>query len=437
MRLMILAVFACLYLPGAVAARPILKDSQKSYALVCLEDTETPQRLVGICETALAELMQLNRDYRNMQVVLAGAYADLGQSDVAINILEKVLSDDKTHNGALNTLGWVYWDTSDYDASIDAFQSALDVGALAESFAGLASSSRYKGEIEEEDYLTLIDTAIAMSPEYVWAYRDKAWYFIETGRPKKAEKILKVALQYDKEDPWTLYALGVAFYDQNASAAAAARLNKAIETQQAPTNAYLYRAKANFDLENYRRALLDAEHVVQDWPASPEGYVWKARSLSALGMRPAGQTVLRDYLEESYDSYAVYWLAELLYYGGEEVEAIRVLQSNFDQGDADYYDHEFMAMMMLEVQDFDAARTHIDAALKLDPGAQFPRFYTSLIHVAEGRFDEAEALFLDALRGGLPRHRIGYFIGALTEEGELQRAVEFRTKTNLVSAEAD
>lgn len=229
----------------------------------------------------------------------------------------------------------------------------------------------------------------------------------------------------------------MAFYDQNATAAAAARLNKAIETQQAPTNAYLYRAKANFDLENYRRALIDAEHVVQDWPDSPEGYVWKARSLSALGMRPAGQTVLRDYLEEFYDSYAVYWLADLLYYGGEEAEAIRVLQSNFDQGDADYYDHEFMAMMMLEERDFDAARTHIDAALKLDPGAQFPRFYTSLIHVAEGRFDEAEALFLDALRSGLPRHRIGHFIGALTEEGELQRAVEFRTKTNLVSAEAD
>lgn len=194
MRLFILAVFACLFLPSTVAARPILKDTQKSYALVCLEDAETPQRLVGICETALAELTQLSRDYRNMQVVLAGAYADLGQSDVAINLLEKVLLDEEAHKGALNTLGWVYWSTSDYDASIDAFQRALDIGASAEAFAGLASSSRYKGEIEEGEYLTLIDTAIAMSPEYVWALREKAWYFIQAGQPERAEKVLKVAL---------------------------------------------------------------------------------------------------------------------------------------------------------------------------------------------------------------------------------------------------
>lgn len=432
-----LAALACFILSTEVLARPILSDSQKSYASVCLENMEPVERLIGICETALGSAPELNSDYRKMQVVLAGAYDDAGEADVAIGILDDVLASNPSHGGALNMLGWVYWGMSEYDRSIDAFERSLDTGAVAQSFAGLASSIRMQGDVDEDEYLSLIDAALAMSPEYTWAYRDKAWFFIDSGRPKEAERILKKALQYGKDDPWTLYALGVAFLNQGASAAAVARLDKAIATGAAPTAAYAYRAEANFYLENYRRAMVDGERVVQDWPDAPDGYVWKARSLSALGLRPAGLTVLRAYLSVTHDDYAAYWLADLLYYGDDEAEAIRVLQTNFDIGQSDYSSHEFMAMMMLEERDFDAARTHIDAALALDPDAAFPRFYTSLIHVAEGHYDEAEIMFLEALREGLPRHRIGYFIGELTEQGELARAVDFRTKTNLVSADGD
>ncbi|WP_189370853.1 tetratricopeptide repeat protein [Tateyamaria omphalii] len=425
---------ATLLLSQSALSRPILSDSQKSYAAVCLDESEPPDRLIAICETALVGIRETTRDTRNLQVSLARAYDNAGQHKRARQVAEDVLAQDPDHQGALNVLGWAEWALSDYAAATDAFQRALDSGASAESFAGLASSGRYMGDMEEEEYLTLIDTALAISPDYVWAYREKAWFYIDTQRPADAERILERALQYDEEDPWTLYALGVAFYDQGASGAANARLNRAIDTGYAPTSAYLYRAKANLDLENYRRVLIDAERVVQDWPESSEGYVWKARALSALGLRPAGQTVLRDFLAKNHDDFAAYWLADLLYYGGEEAEAMRVMASVFDKGSPDYYSHEFMAMMQLEAGEFAAARTHIDAALAHDPAAAFPVFYTSLIYVREGRFDEAEDVFLNALRGGLPRHRISYFIGALTEQGELERAVAFRTRANKVSA---
>ena len=416
-------------------ARPILSDSQKSYAAVCLDENEAAERLIAICETALTSAAEATSDTRNIQVVLARAYDNTSQHDKAREIAQDVLDHDPVHTGALNVLGWAEWALSDYAAAQDAFQRALDNGASAQSFAGLASSGRYMGTLAEDEYLTLIDTALAISPDYAWAYREKAWFYIDTNRPAEAEPILERALQFDDEDPWTLYALGVAFYDQDRSAAAVARLNRAIDTGYAPVSAYLYRAKANFDLENYRRVLIDAEYVVQDWPENSEGYVWKARALSALGMRPAGQTVLRDYLADTHDDFAAYWLADLLYYGDEEAEAMRVMRTVFDKGEPDYYSHEFMAMMLLENDEFDAARKHIDAALSHDPSAAFPVFYTSLIHVAEGRYDMAEDVFLDALRGGLPRHRISYFIGALTEKGELKRAVAFRTRTNQVTAD--
>ena len=102
---------------------------------------------------------------------------------------------------------------------------------------------------------------------------------------------------------------------------------------------------------------------------------------------------------------------------------------------ADYFDHEMMAMMLIEQDQSVAARPHIDAALALRPDAQYPVYYTSLIEVSEGNLDKAESLFLDALSKGLPRRHIRTFIGAMTDKGELDRAIAFRNKANQVSAD--
>ncbi|MBY5933800.1 tetratricopeptide repeat protein [Tateyamaria omphalii] len=203
-------LLANLFLFQTALARPILSDSQKSYAAVCLEEDESPDRLIAICETALARASVLNADTRDMQVSLARAYDNDGQPQTAITIVADVLEHDPNHGAALNVLGWAHWGLSDYDAAIDAFERALNTGASAQSFAGLASSGRYMGTIEEDEYVTLIDTALAISPDYLWAHREKAWFYIESGRPNEGEQILKAALQYDDKDPWTLYALGVA-----------------------------------------------------------------------------------------------------------------------------------------------------------------------------------------------------------------------------------
>ncbi|WP_299695139.1 hypothetical protein [uncultured Tateyamaria sp.] len=127
-------------------------------------------------------------------------------------------------------------------------------------------------------------------------------------------------------------------------------------------------------------------------------------------------------------------MADLQYFGEDEAEAIVVLQRNTDAPDADYFDHAFMAMMLLEQDRNDAARVHIAAALAHDPDAQYPVYDTALIEVSEGSYGTAETLFLEALSGGLPRRHIRNFIGAMTESGALDRAIAFRHKANQVSA---
>ena len=416
-------------------ARPILSDSQKSYAAVCLEDAEPAARLAAICETAIADAGIGASDLREIRVVLALAYHNLGKADQARRLLEDVLDEDPAHTAALNGLGWVHWGTDDYDLAKAAFQRSLDTGATAQGFAGLASSGRLEGTLAETDYLRLMDAAIAMSPGYTWAMRDKAWYFIDAGRPSEAEPVLRTALFEDEDDPWTLSAMGAAMSAQNKYAAALKWLNQAVETGHAPTSAYLYRARVNYWVENYRRALIDAERVAQDWPGSSDGPVWKARSLAALGLRPAGISVLQDFLEGGHNSFANYWLADLLYNGDEVDAAITALTRNTNDDGADYYDHEMMAMMLLEQEQYTDARGHISAALELEPDASYPVYYASLIEVAEGDYDTAETLFLDALADGLPRRHIRSFIGAMTDTGALDRAIAFRHKANQVSAD--
>ncbi|WP_415921744.1 tetratricopeptide repeat protein [Tateyamaria sp. SN6-1] len=432
MKPLIFAAAVLALLSTGAHARPILSDSQKSYALVCLENREPAERMAAICEVAVADAGVGPVDLRNIKVVLADAYDALGRTEHALSLLDDVLAQAPAHTKALNSLGWVHWSQDNFEAAVAAFDRSVDSGATAQGLAGLASARRLAGTIDEDTYIQLIDAAIAMSPEYTWAMREKAWFLIDKGQFVAAEQPLWAAMEVDDADPWTLYALGLALFRQDKYYPALAQLNEAIATGDAPTVAYLFRARAHFSVENYRAAMVDAERITQDWPEDPDGPVWKARSLAALGLRPAGITVLRTYLQDAESGFASYWLASLLHDADEVDAAIDILRQNMESDAADYYDHELMALLRFENDQHAQARVHIAAALALDPDAQYPLYYEALIEVSDRNYEDAEALFLDALAKGLPRRHIQGFIGALTEAGALDRAGAFRRKADAV-----
>lgn len=425
-----------LVLTATAEAKPILRDSQSSHAAVCIDRSEPAQRLVAICETALADPGASVRDHRRMKVSLASAYDTLGKFDQARTLVDEVLAEDPAHTGALNVLGWIHWGTSDYTAARAAFRSSIDAGATAQAFAGLASSGRLDGTMDEAEYLTLIDTAIALRPEYIWARRDKGWFYVDSDRAAEAEPIFAAALEYEPEEGYTLYGYGSALLDQGKVDAALEQLNRAIDTGDVPINAYAARARANFQAANYRRTIVDADTVIERSPTSGSGHVWKARAQDALGQTPAAVTGLRAFLATGHNAYAAYWLADILYHHDRSEEAVTVLQALFDEGEADYFDHEFMALLRIETDALDVAQAHIDSALSLRPEAAYPRYYTALIQARAGAFDDAENSMLAALSRGLPGSQIRFFIGELTEKGEFVRGIQFRIKANAL-LEAD
>lgn len=418
-------------------ARPLLSDSQTSHAAVCLDQSEPYERLAAICEAALGDAGVSHRDIIEMKVILAGAYEELGKPEQALALVEEVLSENPEHTGALNVKGWSFWSAADYDRAHATFRASIASGATAQGFAGAAAAGYYGDLIDREEFLTLIDTALALSPQYLWAMREKGWFFIYNDRPQEAEATFEQAMGLDSENPFTLYGLGAALYDQDRFAAALARLNRAVDTGQAPVDAVLLRAKANFEVGNFKRTIIDADDVIEVAPHKADAHIWKARAHDALGLTPRAIRDLRKVVAEGHHGRTSYWLAHILLYDDQAEAAVAALRAVFEAEGTDYFDHELMALILVETGNFEEAELHIEAALSLDPEAAFPRYYRSLIKAHSGAFDAAEQLMVDALQNGLPTDEIRHFLGALTEQGEFVRAIAFRIKANEIVAERE
>ncbi|APX12572.1 hypothetical protein [Tateyamaria omphalii] len=107
-------------------------------------------------------------------------------------------------------------------------------------------------------------------------------------------------MRYDDEDPSTLHAGGVAPYHQGATGAALARLNRVIDTGQVPAHAHLWRARANLDLENDRRAMVVANYVAQHQADVSGGPARKARALDPDARCPLYDVAFIDAAEGRY-----------------------------------------------------------------------------------------------------------------------------------------
>lgn len=413
---------------GAVAeAKPLLSDSQKSMTAACIAADEKPRRLVQICEAALEETGGTQTQRVQVQVSLAHALYDLGELDQSQTLLQNILEEKPDTTRALSLLGWIAWDQSDYVTAAEQFDKSLMTGPTSEALAGHASSLRRGGEVSQTDFATIMDAAIALSPGYLWAMREKAWGLLAFGDLAAAEKAARAAWAVDKGDVHSLYLLGYVFSEQGRWKEAYGYLNSAVQMSDAPTQVFSQKSLVALQLGYFKLSLKDAERVIADWPEDSIGYVRKARALEALGRRAEGIASLREILAGlGHDDFAVYWLADLIYSDGDTAQAASIMQRTFDQGEPDYHDHEFMALLQTELANFDAAEVHIEAALGFDPEAVYPHFYRALGLVAKGAYDPADELMKHAASLGLPEASKRWYLSELTAKGQFVRAIQMR-----------
>ena len=414
----------------ANSSAPLLRDSESSFASACLDYQHDHERMIEICKQALAQSQGASpRQIASMNRTLGDAFQAIGEFEKAREQFETILQADPSSVSGLIGMGWLIFETE--DPPIEAktyFERALSISASADAVAGFASASYALQDITLEEFLQGMDTALAIRPDYDWVMREKGWKLYYADRNAEAAEAFSQALDLNPADINALAGRSQALQDLDPSAALI-DINRGL--QEDPDDPWWYgqRSAVQFNMNNFRRALADAERFIEKRPKIASGYVRKARAMAALGQRAAALQLLdevRSTEELQRLNFLRYWQALLLSDEGEWQKAREVLQENLDSGDPDRYDRRIMAHILIELGHPDEALNLVDEALRDAPNWAMLHYYRAWARV-EKRQPELALTAFDTVRElGLEDWMAEDFTSALVSQGYYVEAIQLR-----------
>ena len=425
----LIALSLTVFCSGLAVAKPLLTDSQDTFASACIADEDTPERMILICEKALEQSGASAAQRAEMMVSLAWAFYDLGQFDRADAVFAKALDLYPASAAALRGHGWLAHDRRDYARAADYFRQSVAIEPNARGLSGLGSSLVRDGQAGLGEGLQILDAALALDPDYAWALREQGWLLIDDRRYEAALEKFQRAVSRDPDDPYAHYGACFALTELDRWEEALEHANRALDLEPDYVAAVSRRSLILLKLERSKQSLKDADTVIAAWPDSSSGYVRKARALRALGRGQEALALLEDADERlEPDSYLIYWRANFLLEDGRAEEALAQIYRSLGIDDTDHFDHTLKTRIALQIGEVAVARRSIDAALRLYPDGEWPFFYDALVMVAEDRFDEAEARFDMAVEAGLPDSKLEEFLKALVGKSQFLQAVQMRVR---------
>ncbi len=414
---------------SSVHAKPLLTNSEDTYESVCLAYGDTPLRLVEICGRALETTGASDAERLSMMDSLAWAHEAMGNVAEARRIFEAMYALDPHSALALNGLGWLSFMSDSYPEAAQWFEKAMNVRSEAQSLAGFSSSRYHAGDMSAAEALEFLDAALAISPDYDWAMRQRAWILIDEGRLEEASAAFEMALDLDPDDAQASYGMAYILVEQEDWRRALPYVNRALQVDPDYVGALSYRSLILLNLGRAAQALKDGQRVVDLYPDTSDGYVRVARAQAALGRSADALATLETAQERAgYDSYLSYWQAELLWNNDRVDDALAEIEQVFSRGDADYYAHELKAQILLNASRTEEARMAVDTALEAHPGAPWLIFYDSIVLIGEGKYALAEVRFDVAVKQGLPREELPVFLRQLTGAARYVQAVKMRVR---------
>ncbi|WP_108859940.1 lipopolysaccharide assembly protein LapB [Ruegeria sp. Alg231-54] len=414
---------------GVGQAKPLLTNSQETYVSTCLDQSDTPERIIEICQHGLGNVGASDRQRIEMLDKLAWAYYDLDDIGQADDAFAEILTLNPDAELGLQGLAWVYYNRDDCAAATAMFRQAVSRKPNASNMAGLAASARRAGEMDFADFEEMMQTALALNPEYTWAMRELVWKLVDHNRQNEALSLFRTTSELDPYDPYAEYGVAFLLSEQNDWEAAFDHVSRALELKPDFVTALSRRSLILLMLDRPKQALKDAEAVIEAEPGDSDGYVRKARALSDLGQRSQAHEVLE--LAESRvgpGSYLLYWWANLLADDLEYEAALFHIRRSVALEGVDRFDNRLHADIALGPGHTDEARDAIDQALGLYPDGEFEQYTNALVLLAEGRFDAAESMFDSATAAGLHQDYLSDFLAALVAEGRFMQAIKMRAR---------
>ena len=429
MRNLILSLVVIGAQAAPLSAKPLLMSSEDTHQSVCLAYEDTPARLVEICTLALDAEGTTDRQKLELKDSLAWAHYDLENLEEARRLFQEVLDEEPAHASALNGMGWAAFLVDDFVTATRWFEKALAAAPEAQSLAGLGGSLFRSGEIAIEEAVGYLDAAIAIKPDYSWAMREKAWSYVEVANYDGARAAFQEALDVYPDDENANYGIAYILTERSEWEEALPYVNRVLQLNPDSRLALSRRSLILLNLDRPTQALKDGERVVALLPENSDGYVRVARAQKALGrMADAMVTLSVAHDIVGYETYLSYWRAHLLFDDSQYDNALEVLDEIFEHDDAGYYEHELKSQILLTVSRYEDARAAVDVALAAYPQEPWLIYYDALTQVGEGAYAAAEARFDAAIKAGLPREELTYFLEQLVGAAQYVQAIKLRVR---------
>lgn len=419
-------------------AKPLITNSQATYASICVENDEPAERLIQICEQALQSSGASRGQVLKMMGTLAWAHYDLDHMEPARKIFDRMLALDPHHQDALYGRGTLAFVANDYDASIDYHEQALAQGPTGHILSGLAASRYRADRIDLDEFLRQMEIALALSPNYRWALRETAWTLEANDEQDRARDYFERALAVANDDTNALYGMATVLRNTGEAERALIYSNKALAAAPQDYDVRSLRALILRELKRPKQSLKDAEYLIDQDPDRGAGFVRKAQALNALGQRQTGIDTLRGHVtRHPQDGFATYWLAWYLFVEGEYDEARLRMNAASVLDSADESDFRLLTRIELALGNVANARRAVDRALALDATSEWVIYRNALVLIAEGRFEEAEAEFDRAVSSGLPIDELSDFLKALVAQSRFMLAIQVRVRYSDLHAAQD
>ncbi|TCL07971.1 tetratricopeptide repeat protein [Shimia isoporae] len=422
-------VAALFLLAQPVLGKPLLTNSEETYESACLANSDTPERLVEICEHALQTTGATAVQRIEMMETLAWAHHDAGDEEKAFEQFNVMLELDPVSAEAFNGLGWLAYGRDDYSEAASFFAQAMETKPEEQSLAGLGASLYRSGQLPLVEAVGYLDAALAITPTYAWAMRQKGWLYSIEDFHAEAIDAFEDALEINPDDVSANYGVGYVLTEEDKWVEALPYINRALQEAPDDVSSLSRRSLILLNLDRPAQALRDGERVVELTPDDSDGYVRVARAQVALGRAADALKTLAEAEEiVGYDNYLTYWYAEFLSDAGQVDEAMSRLEKVFERDDADYWDHELRSQILLNAERYGPARAALDESLLQYPDAPFLIFYDALVLIGEEKYTEAEARFDDAVAADLPPERLKYFLKQLVGAAQYLQAVQMRVR---------
>jgi tetratricopeptide (TPR) repeat protein len=426
------AVLFCAFAVGLsalVAAKPLIVSSEAAVEKICIDYSATIEEIVLACQHALENPGLTNDQKVQLSHRLGDAHSNSNNEELAITKYELALDIQPENVGVLTSRGWSLRADGQDLAAYDAFKKAVGIQPTGQGLAGLAATTIDTGNGTLEEALQYFDGATALTLDYSWAYREKAWRLNDAGRFEDAEMAFAQALDIDRLDENANYGMARSLLEQRKFEPALNYINASINSNADGWWKYSTRSVILRSMDRNGQAVREAQRAIEMAPANSEGYVQKARALYNLGKRKQAFDELENAQATiGIDGFLLYWYAHMLQSDAQFELAMQKIEKVISSNDVTYHDHELKAFIALELNDYETALIAAERSTEMEPTSSYSHFYAAIAMVHTGNILAAQSRFERAMSLKPEDFMLGDFAAELISKGKFVEAIELRLK---------